>query len=277
MSTALDALLAPRPPASPPAVFIDHTAFGAHRILRRPLPWTEAVELAAYYGQAQAMLGSDATVLPVQPLIEAVLAEHPSLRSGMAARSRTGYALRTLLAGEEVRDAVGRAVSAIPHMSRAPLVLLTPSPLVWLATAQRAAGNPDLSGITEEHAESAAMYVSDWLRCLAEASVASLVLDGRRGGIDGLAAEALGAYSPVANAAEHYRWGLVHLTDGGATVEGGGLSAQVLSDEYWTRGAQAPDADLLPDEHPGHRRAGHGPRTARLLALRTGTPATRSR
>lgn len=266
MSTALDALLAPRRSVSPPAVFIDHTAFGAHRILRRPLPWTQAVELAAYYGKAQAMLGSDATVLPVQPLIEAVLDEHPSLRSDMAARSRTGYALRTLLGADEVRDAVGRAVSAIPHMSPAPLVLLMPSPLVWLASAQRTAGNQDLSGIAEDHAESAAMYVSDWLRCYAEAPIASLVLDGRRGETDGLPAEDLGAYSPVANAAEHYRWGLVHLTDGQAAVDGEGLTAQCLPEQYWTHGARTPDADLLLTSIP----AAAEPDTvlARLASLR---------
>jgi hypothetical protein len=245
MSTALETLLAPRRPASPLAVFIDHTAFGAHRILRRRLPWTEPVELAAYYGKAQGMLGSDATVLPVQPLIEAVLAERPSLRSEMGARSRTGYALRTLLAADEVRDAVGRAVSAIPHMSTAPLVLLLPSPLVWLATAQRAAGNEDLSGITEDHAESAAMYVSDWLRCYAEEPVTSLILDGRRAGMDGLPAEDPASSSPVSNAAEHYRWGLIRVGDGGIAVEGEGLTAAGLPEGYWTEGAQVPSADLL--------------------------------
>ncbi|MDP9885536.1 hypothetical protein J2W21_003060 [Sinomonas atrocyanea] len=272
MSTALDDLLAPRGAAAPPAIFIDHTAFGAGRILRAPLPWTDAPEVAAYYGKAQALLGSDATVVPVAPLVEAVLAEHPSLVEDMAARSRTGYALRTLLASDTVGEALSRALAAIPHMSRAPLALLAPSPLVWLAMAQRAAGNPDLSAVTPDHGESAAMYVSDWLRRYADRPITCLVLDGRHEGLEGqgssrvLPAEDLAAYSPVVNAAEHYRWGVLHMTEEGVGVAGEARTAARLPDGFWTDGAPAPEAELLLTAVP----AAADPDTvlARLASLR---------
>ncbi|BCT77434.1 hypothetical protein SCMU_32760 [Sinomonas cyclohexanicum] len=271
MSTVLDDLLAPRSAASRPAVFIDHTAFGGHRILRGPIPWTNAAELAGYYGKAQALLGSDATVVPVALLVDAVLAENPSIRADMAARPRPGYALRTLLAADPIREALSRALAALPHASRAPIALLAPSPLVWLALAQRAAGNPDVSGITADHAEAAAMYVSDWLRHVADRDIAFLVLDGSRdlegdpGALERLPEEDLAAYAPVANAAEHYRWGLIHVADGGSGADSS-PRARRLPEGYWTDDAAAPEADILLARVP----ADADPETvlARLAALR---------
>jgi hypothetical protein len=252
MTTTLEDLLVPHRASATPALFIDHTAFGAQRILRRDLPWTEAVELAAYYGKAQALLGSDATVIPVKPLVEAVLAKHPALTSEMAARPRTGYALRTLLASDTLGEALARALSAIPHTSRAPLALLIPSPLVWLAQAQQVGGNPDLSGITADHAESAAIYVSDWLRRFAETPVRFLVLDGRRTRGDTLPLEDLHAYTPVANAAEHYRWSLLHIGEDRVTTAGSGVRANVLPEGFWDNAAPAPEADILITSVPTH-------------------------
>ena len=68
------------------------------------------------------------------------LARDPNL-SRRWARSRIGYALKTLLAEDDPRPSAVRLVEVLGETSRQPLVLQVPAPLRWLAFAQTVAGN----------------------------------------------------------------------------------------------------------------------------------------
>jgi hypothetical protein len=132
----------------------------------------------------------------------------------MAARSRPGYALRTLLGDEQAR---GTAVEAVRVLAAAsgpvPLVLNVPAPGRWLVAAARQAGSepgpPDAG-----QAEAAAIYSADFLRIFAGAGVDGLLLDeGRVPAGELIHPE---AYRPVLNVAGHYEWPVLIRTDAAA-------------------------------------------------------------
>jgi hypothetical protein len=132
----------------------------------------------------------------------------------MVARSRPGYALRTLLGDEQAR---GTAVEAVRVLAAAsgpvPLVLNMPVPGRWLVAAAQQAGSepgpPDAG-----QAETAAIYSADFLRIFAGAGVDGLLLDeGRVPAGELIHPE---AYRPVLNVAGHYEWAVLIRTDAAA-------------------------------------------------------------
>ncbi|MEZ2122261.1 hypothetical protein [Corynebacterium sp. CCM 9203] len=233
------------------ALFLDHVPFGERVILHGELPYLDAPATASYYGQAQGMLNSDATIVDLGALYSAVLSATPELGESMGARSRTGYTLRTMLADDSAATVANRILTATSHTSRVPFLLRIPSPLRWLAQAAAAAGNTDVSSITEDHAESAAMYVADWLRRFVDAPVAGLLLDGRRSGDDTtLPAEDIAAYQPVINAAEHVGWSVLMQTDETIAVAGKDLCGATVDPGYWLGEGEVPQADFLVAQIP---------------------------
>ena len=250
--TSITDLISTPPSGRGSAVFLDHVPFGEKAILHGDLPYLDAPATASYYGQAQGMLNSDATVVDLGALYAAVLAENPGLVTDMGARSRTGYALRTMLADDAAATAAGRILTATSHTSRAPFLLRMPSPLVWLAQAAAATGNDDFGSIMEDHAESAAMYVADWLRRFVDAPVAGLLLDGRRSGpYTELPAEDMSAYQPVINTAQHINWSvLLQSGEGDITIAGSELQGKTIDPAYWLDQAEAPEADFLVAQIP---------------------------
>ncbi len=97
----------------------------------------------------------------------------------MAAKSRTGYALRTLLADNDTNKAVLEFATVFAQTARQPVVLRIPSPMEWLIGTHRFGGAENLSDLAADDAENASMYVSDWLRAFAALPVAGLLLDNR--------------------------------------------------------------------------------------------------
>jgi hypothetical protein len=253
MSTRFDAVLTSPPSGRPVPLILDHASFGSTRLLHgAPVPWSEPVECQSYFGQAQGLLRPDATLVDAGAAYAQHLARSPDLVEAMGARSRTGFALKTLLADGELGDAVVRLVRVLGETSRQPLVLQCPSPLRWLALAQAATGHPDVSGLEPDHGESAAMYVADWLRRFGELPVTLLLLDGRRAddpGLSDLVADDLATYSPVVNAAEHYRWGLALRTDGELELHGSDAAGSVLPASFWVD-QPAPEARVWLAEVP---------------------------
>lgn len=235
-------------------LILDHASFGSYRLLRdRPVPWTDPVACQSYFGQAQSLLRPDATLVDVGAAYARHLELRPDLASAMAARTRTGFALKTLLADSGVAIEVAQLVRVLSQTSREPLVLQIPSPVRWLALAQLAAGDRDLSDIQPDHAEGASMYVADWLRGFEGLPVAVLLLDARRvdvPGLAGLPADELTAYTPLTNVTAHYRWGLAARTDGTLDVHGapGGV---LLAESFWDDGV-VPPASLMLGEVPTH-------------------------
>ena len=153
------------------------------------------------------MFRSDAILVDLADLFAQRIAADQQLRAAMAARSRPGYALRTLLGDEQARGIAAEAVRVLAATSGAvPLVLTVPAPGRWLAAAAQQAqrdgsepGPPDAA-----QAETAAMYSADFLRIFAGTGVDGLLLDeGRVPAGELIHPE---AYRPVLNVADHYEW-----------------------------------------------------------------------
>jgi hypothetical protein len=252
MSTKFEAILSSPPSGRAAPLILDHASYGSTRILRgAPVPWSQPVECQSYFGQAQGLLRPDTTLVDIGAAYDQQLASRPELVAAMGARSRIGYALKTLLAEDDLAASAVRLVEVLGETSRQPLVLQVPAPLRWLALAQTVAGNSDLAAIEPDHGESASMYLADWLRRFEQLPVTLLLLDGRRHdhpALSGLVTEDLAAYTPVANAVEHYRWGLALRTDDALDFHDGDPGA-VVPLSFWTDGV-APHGRALFAEVP---------------------------
>src|SRR5260370_19836768 len=173
------------------------------------------------------MSRSDAILVDLADLSAQRTAADQRLRAAMAARSRPGYALRTLLGDEQARGIAAEAVRVLAATSGpVPLVLTVPAPGRWLAAAAQQAGShpgpPDAG-----QAETAAIYSADFLRLFAGAGVDGLLLDEGRGP----AGEPIHpeAYRPVLNVADHYEWSVLIQTDAAAAWPHGSVPGVAFS------------------------------------------------
>jgi len=167
-------------------------------------PWAEGpAKFLSFFTQARGLLRADVAVIELGEMFTSWLARHPALAAEMGSKKRAAYPLRRLLEEGGPRallDEVAEAVGA--HLQgQVPMVLAMPAPGALLALAQKAAGRePELD---EDLVEDAAMYVADFLRCVSTRPVGGLLLV--EGEIPGPAER----YTPVFNAAQHYRWAVV--------------------------------------------------------------------
>jgi hypothetical protein len=174
----------------------------------------------------------------------------------MAARSRTGYALRTMLGDEQVLDPVRTTLQTVADLTRRRLVLDVPSPARWLARAHALAGTP-LEAVDEDAADGASMYLAEWLGRLGRLPVALTLLDARAEDGDPPVGtpEHLVAYTPIVNVASHFDWTVALLRDTVAqsgAVESGAVETAdgeptvgVLPETYWSEGGDPPEAQVL--------------------------------
>ena len=153
-------------------VWFDSLAYCREKLLGgEPVPWGSPGELAAFAGKAQGMFRSDAQLVDLADLYAWRTSVDDGLRTSMGARSRVGYALRTLLADEKTRTVAVDAVSAVSGVgSGSPVVLTMPSPSRWLAISAEQAGKP-IARPDPDSADTAAMYLADFLRIFATAPV----------------------------------------------------------------------------------------------------------
>lgn len=254
MSTKFhDVLTSPPPSGRPVPLILDHASFGSARLLHgATVPWSEPVECQSYFGQAEGLLRPDATLVDVGAAYTHLLATRRDLLGAMGARSRVGYALKTMLADDALADSVTGVVRVLAETSRLPLVLQIPAPLRWLALTVAAMAEGDPAALTGDHAESASMYIADWLRRVDSLPVTLLLLDGRRDdhpALADLAEDDLDSYAPLINAADHYRWGLALRTDDRIDLHGSDAAGAVLPGSFWV-GEQAPPGSLLLGEVP---------------------------
>jgi hypothetical protein len=208
MADLLAALDVP-PSGRSQATWFDSLAYCRAKLLvGGPVPWDSPGEVAAFFGKAQGMFRSDALLVDLGDLLAWRVGHDGPLRTAMAARSRPGYALRTLLGDEQARAVAAEVVTAVAASAGVvPVVLSVPSPARWLAVAaaQAAAGTDAEAGPPDpDHAETAAMYAADFLRTFAGHGVDGLLLDeGPAAAGDLIHPE---AYRPVLNVADHYGW-----------------------------------------------------------------------
>ena len=192
--------------------WFDAAAYGRARLLGGgDVPWTSPAELSSFFAKIGGMFRSDAILVDLADLFAQRTAADQQLRATMAARSRPGYALRTLLADEQARGTAAEAVRVLAATSGAvPLILTVPTPGRWLvAAAQQAGSDPEPPDAAQ--AETAAIYSADFLRMFADSGVDGLLLDeGRVPAGELIHPE---AYRPVLNVAGYYEWPVLIQTD----------------------------------------------------------------
>ncbi len=167
-------------------------------------PWAEgAAKYLSWFTQARGLLRGDVAVVDVGDMFRSWRARHPGLAAEMGAKKRVPYPLRRMLEEEGPRallDEVTVAVGA--HLQgQVPLVLAMPAPGAWLAEAQVAAGRE--AEVDADAVEDAAMYMADFVRCVASRPVGGLLLE------EGAEPGPADRYAPILNAARHYRWAVV--------------------------------------------------------------------
>jgi hypothetical protein len=261
MTTSIAATLA-SVVASPPsgrakAVVFDHHEYAASVILRgHAVPWDNATAYAAFFAQAQGLLRPDIALLDLRRLYDHLTAGNTGLETAMAARSRTGYALRTLLADNDTNKAVLEFATVFAQTARQPVVLRIPSPMEWLIATHRFSGADNLSDLVADDAENASMYVSDWLRAFASLPVAGLLLDNRapdqgRSRVP----VALESYTPIANVTSNYRWTLGQLDDAQVHLQADTAVGGYIPASFWLDPeVELPSADFYLAEIPSAAR-----------------------
>jgi len=229
------------------AVLIDHQQYAQAVILQgQPIPWTDPIAYSQFLGQAQSLLRPDTTLLDLGAFYQHTVANDESLRSSLSTRSRTGYALKTLLAEEKTALAALELADVVSQTTRAPLIVQIPSPMLWLAQTHELSGAGAAADLDADHAENAAVYVADWLRRLSGLALSMLLLDERWTGEAQLPVVDDAVYKAVCNVTDHYRWALGRRTSDGVTVVGSTVTGTPVPAEYWlSEDAAAPSGDFL--------------------------------
>lgn len=207
-----------------------------------PIPWTDTALATAHFAQVRALLDPDALWVDISRLLSAHTDSRPDLVTAMGARSRVGYPLRTLLTDGDVLEASREMLETLAKTSRRQLILHMPSPASWLATAHRVAGTA-LDEVDADRADSASMYIAEWLGQLGSLPVALILLDGR----DTTLTETLADYTAVTNVASHFGWMPAIWTSAGIDTAHGHPSIGVIGSEFWSDDVDAvvPDTDVL--------------------------------
>jgi len=252
MAMALSKIVSAPPSGRRTAVVIDHQKYAAAIILRgQPVPWSDPTAYSQFFGKAQGLLRPDVTLLDLGAMYDHLLAADEDLRLAMKARSRTGYALKTLLADEKTASEAFELASVVSQTSVAPLVIQIPSPMLWLALTHDLSGAGSVADLSADNAENAAMYVADWTRRLSKLQVSMLLLDERWAGTGALSPVDSSAYAPISNVTDHYRWALARRTHDTVEMLGSALTATVVPHDFWLSGdASAPSGDFLFAEIP---------------------------
>ena len=244
MSPLLASLDAP-PSGRARPVWFDAATYGRARLLGGgDVPWPSPAELSSFFAKIGGMFHSDAILVGLADLFAQRTTADQQLRAAMAARSRPGYALRTLLGDEQARGTAAEAVRVLAASRGAvPLVLTVPTPGRWLvAAAQQAQGDGSDPGPPDAaQAETAAIYSADFLRMFADNGVDGLLLDeGRVPAGELIHPE---AYRPVLNVADYYEWPVLIQTDAAAAWPHGPVTGVA----FWL----GSDPPAGPDEPPG--------------------------
>lgn len=190
-------------------LWLDSTAYTARLLEGGQAPWLDIASFLSWQRKAQGLLRSDVIALQAEPVVDALLAMHPALRSAMAAKSRALFPLKTLLAATQLREQLSEMLSGMRAcFPGIPLALVVPSPRRWIALSycQAFGADADAAAGADEF-DSASMYVADFLRCFSESGLDILLLD-EVADTEPTSPTEIEWYRPVLNVATHYRWEL---------------------------------------------------------------------
>lgn len=193
-------------------IWIDASNYGQKLLNNdKEIPWEDIGACVSYHRQLQGLVNSDVIAIQVGDFYQSWLEKHPALKSAMKEKRRLGYALRTLLADSKAKQLLNEFVKALCDCHPdTPVVLALPSPRKWMKEAYCYARDCDTVEVSWEDAESASMYMADFLRNFSDCDISAILLSDQTG--EGVENDAhLLAYQPVINTAEHYRWEIVLL------------------------------------------------------------------
>lgn len=198
-------------------VWIDSYDYAKALLGGGTIPWLDLSEAVAWQRKVQSLLPSDVVPVPVERVAQAWCAAHGETLEAMRAKKRAGAALRTLLADAGLRRQLVELTKGLRScFGGKALALVVPAPARWLTLAHEAAFGEPLADIDADLADSAAVYIADFLREFAETGLDVVLID--EGGASPLSpADAISILTPVFNLAEHYRWVVGVKT---ATAEG---------------------------------------------------------
>lgn len=211
MSRLLDAV-----DRSGSVLWLDANAYAGRLLAAGSPPWLDVAAYLAWQRQAQGLLRNHVVPIDVAALFDAWLSKHETTRQAMAAKSRVLWPVKTLLADEPLRRHTAELAAGLHAVfGELPVVLVLPSPKRWVAWAYQQAFGEMPDAIEADDADSASVYVADFLRVFGDCGVdAVLLVEDESSGPN--SAEDLECYGAVLNLASHYRWAIgLHLQHAG--------------------------------------------------------------
>lgn len=170
--------------------------------------WGDSAGFDGFVRKSDALLQPSVTSLPLSSFLDWVLCAMPNLKSAMAEKSRTGYALKTLLRNEDLRKAMVQALNiaanAVPNKA---MVLEVPSPRTLVAWAYQVAHDRTPENLTVDHADSASVYLSDFVSSLGATNISALLISEVEWS-DGDWKEESTIYTPLKNVSNYQQWSL---------------------------------------------------------------------
>lgn len=210
----------------PRLLWLDYTDYAGTLLAGGRVPWLDVGALLAWQRKAQALLRSDVVALPVGAVAAAWLGAHPALAAAMAAKSRTVFALKALLADEALRSHMRELAEGLrAGFESAPLALVCAAPRAWAGHAYLQAHGRQAE-IDDDAADSAAVQVADFLRVFGESGIDVLMIEESDGGAE---------EQPVLNVAAHYRWEVVRRDAEALRFDD--IATPAIPETYWNGGA----------------------------------------
>lgn len=186
-------------------LWIESTAYAQRLLAGGNVAWGDAAEVVAWHRKAQGLVRSDVVSLSLTPIVSAWFESDGELAEEMRAKKRATAPLKVLLASDGLRNHIAEIVKGLrTSYANAPLALVIQSPRRWVAHAYALAHHETLA-VGEDEADSAAMYIADFLRSFGELGVDVLLLEESAESLPASAGE-IAWYQPVFNIAAHYRW-----------------------------------------------------------------------
>lgn len=188
-------------------LWLDHWQYTGPLLLRgQPIPWFQPTDFDGFFRKAHGLLDAEVVVFPISDLFQAHVESATELRGEMGSKKRTAFPARALLRDETLRSRVRQCVDLTTQAApNKPLVLSVPSPQGLLASAYHSAHGHSPEEVNADLADTAAMYLSDFLSSLSDCAVTAVMVE-ETSQTEPELTSFVPAYSPIRNGCSHLRW-----------------------------------------------------------------------